>query len=289
MGLIEKNQEYAYNAQEKLRNTQEDYDKKIDLLKHDFTSRIVMLENENDKLKNLLDKVHVSEEDKGNEVKMVRANLIEEIFRVQNIHQKNEDDLRRDNDIISIKYSEGINSFKEALKKADEDNNMLRSKLTDIIAENKQTEADLIFQINELNRTNNKLVKTLEDKHKEFLNKSKTETTRRSDHYSSFDKEDIENIDSSIGQVIASSNKTVEVLERTLKEKSIKFKKEKDKLYDEIESRENIYAEKLALRDMELERTKSTYERQRKLEETKAQTLAKENRILDKVLRGKYS
>jgi hypothetical protein len=239
-------------------------------------------------LNKLLDEVHISENDKGNEVKMVRANLIEEIFRVQNIHQKNEDDLRKDNDIISVKYSDAITSFKEALKKADEDNNMLRIKLTDIIAENKQTESDLIFQINELNRTNNKLVKTLEDKHKDFMNKSKTETTRRSDHYSSFDRED-DNIDSSIGQVIASSNKTVDVLEKTLKDKTTKLKKEKEKLLDEIESRENIYAEKLALRDMELERTKSTFDRQKKLEETKAQTLAKENRILDKVLKGKYS
>jgi hypothetical protein len=51
MGLIEKNQEYAYNAQEKLKQTQEDYDKKIEILNYDLNTKNVSLENENDKLK----------------------------------------------------------------------------------------------------------------------------------------------------------------------------------------------------------------------------------------------
>ena len=164
---------------------------------------------------------------------------------------------------------------------------MLQRKIEDIIAENKQNEADLIFQINELNRTNTRLVKELEEKHKELLDKSKAvETTRKSDNMSSFDREDAENVDTSIGQVIASSNKTFDALEKQYKDKATKWKKEKEKLLNEIETRENIYAEKIALRDMELEKVKNAFERHKKLEDTKNVTLSKENKILDKALKG---
>jgi len=289
MGLIEKNQQYAYNAQEKLKSEKEQYENDISQIKQDLNNKISELETENSELKQLLDKVQIKEEGKGNEVKMVRANLIEEIFRVQNIHQKNEDDLRKDNDLLAAKYSEGIQSFKDTLKKAEEDNNMLRKKIDQIISENKSTEADLIAQINELNRTNSKLTKSMEVQHKEFMTRTKTaDSTRRSELYSSFEKEDIENYDASVEQVITCTDKTVKSYEKQLKDRKVKWKKEKEKFLNEIETRENIYAEKLALRDMELERIKSTYDRQRKLEETKNQTLAKENKILDKSLKGKF-
>ena len=93
-------------------------------------------------------------------------------------------------------------------------------------------------------------------------------------------------MDGSIEQIIASSNKTVEALEIQLKEKSEKWKNEKEKLLNEIEKREDIYAEKLALRDMEIEKLKNSFSRNRKLEETKNKTLIKENRILDKTIKG---
>ena len=289
MGLIEKNQQYAYNAQEKLKSEKEQYENDISQIKQDLNNKISELEIENSELKQLLDKVQIKEEGKGNEVKMVRANLIEEIFRVQNIHQKNEDDLRKDNDLLAVKYSEGIQSFKDTLKKAEEDNNMLRKKIDQIISENKSTEADLIAQINELNRTNSKLTKSMELQHKDFMTRTKTaDSTRRSELYSSFEKEDIENYDASVEQVITCTDKTVKSYEKQLKDRKVKWKKEKEKFLNEIETRENIYAEKLALRDMELERIKSTYDRQRKLEETKNQTLAKKNKILDKSLKGKF-
>jgi len=286
MSLIEKNQEYAYNAQEKWKLENERNQKQYSDLKAQLEPQIQSLETENGNLKKLLNEVHISEEDKGNEVKMVRANLIEEIFRVQNIHQRNEDDLRKDNDKLSIKYSDSINSFKELFQKAQADNEM-QKKIQGIINESKQTESDLIFQINDLNRTNNKLVKAFEVKSKETLDKSRAaDTTRRSDIFSSFDRSEYENIDSSIGQVIASSNKTVETLEKQFREKSSKWKKEKEKLLDEIEKRENIYAEKLALRDMEMDKVKNVYGRQRRLEDTKTSTLVKENKIIDKALKG---
>ena len=116
------NQEYAYNAQEKLKAETDKKAKELIQLKADFEKKIWALETENASLKKLYDKVHSSEEDKGNEVKMVRANLMEEIYRVQNIHQRNEDELRKDNDKLAIKYSEGIRGFKDTLRKAEEDN-----------------------------------------------------------------------------------------------------------------------------------------------------------------------
>lgn len=119
---MKNNQEYAYNAQEKLKAETDKKSKEITQLKTDYEQRISALEIENQNLKKLLDKVHTSEEDKGNEVKMVRANLMEEIYRVQNIHQRNEDELRKDNDMLAMKYSEGIQGFKDTLKKAEADN-----------------------------------------------------------------------------------------------------------------------------------------------------------------------
>ena len=80
-------------------------------------------------LNKLLNEVHISETDKGNEVKLVRANLIEEIVRVQNFQMKNEDDLRKENDVLSYKYSESIKKFKETLKKTEEDNIMLQKEV----------------------------------------------------------------------------------------------------------------------------------------------------------------
>lgn len=284
------NQEYAYNAQEKLKQEKINYENQVSQLTKSFNEQVEKVNTENQKLKKLLNEVHISEEDKGNEVKMVRANLIEEIFRVQNVHQKNEDELRKDNDLLSVRYSESIRTFKDTLKKAEQDNQMLRQKIEGIIVENTESEADLLFQINDLHRTNTKLVKALEDKFKENANmKSKADLiVHKSDHFSSFDRDEFENADTTIDQVIASSNKTLETLERQLKEKSTKWKKEKEKLLDEIEKRENIYAEKLALRDMELEKARNTFNRQLRLEETKNQTLGKENKILDKSLKGKY-
>jgi hypothetical protein len=277
MGLIEKNQEYAYNAQEKLKNETENFKQENERIKTSLGERIEQIETENNSLKKLLNEVHISEEDKGKEVKMVRANLIEEIFRVQNIHQRNEDELRKDNDQISIKYSESIKSFKELLKKAEEDNNMLQSKIEEIISDSRQTESDLIFQINDLHRTNNKLVKALESTQPNKIQAN----TQKSTSCSS-----VSPLDSSLE--VPPSKRTVEWLEKHLTEKANKWKTEKDRLLDEIEKRENIYAEKLALRDLELERARGAYDRQLKLEETKNSTLVKENRILDRTLKGKH-
>ena len=125
-------------------------------------------------LNKILNEVHLSEADKGNEVKLVRANLIEEIVRVQSFQQKNEDELRKENDVLSFKFSESIKKFKETIKKTEEENTILQNKIEEIIAENKKTERDLIFQINDLNRANNKLVKFIEDKNKTLREKSKS-------------------------------------------------------------------------------------------------------------------
>ena len=103
----------------------------------------------------------------------------------------------------------------------------------------------------------------------------------------SLSKEEIENIqDASLGQLIASSNKTVENLEKQLNRNSANFKKEKSRLLDEIEKREQIYSHKLDVRDREVDMLKQNFDKARRIEETKNTTLFKQNKILEKALKG---
>ena len=65
------------------------------------------------------------------------------------------------------------------------------------------------------------------------------------------------------------------------------MKKEKTKLLEEIEKREAMYIEKLDIRDKEVEKLKETFQKARRIEDTKNTTLLKQNKILDKADKGK--
>jgi len=99
-------------------------------------------------------------------------------------------------------------------------------------------------------------------------------------------KEDIENVDLSLGQLIATSNRTVEALEEQLKHNSSFYRKDKNKLLDEIERREQLYLEKLSVRDNEIAKMKQTFHKIKRIEDTKNTTLLKQNKILEKALKG---
>ena len=66
------------------------------------------------------------------------------------------------------------------------------------------------------------------------------------------------------------------------------MKKEKTKLLEEIEKREAMYIEKLDIRDKEVEKLKETFQKARRIEDTKNTTLLKQNKILDKAVKGKH-
>jgi NhaP-type Na+/H+ and K+/H+ antiporter len=170
---LKNNQEYAYTAQESCRKEKEQKQEELEKLTQDHKVEIVGLQKEVESLRSLLNEKFLTEEKQGNELNIIRGKLIEEIVRVQKVHQKNEDELRKDNDIISVKYSESIKTFQETIKKSEEDKALLQSKIEEIIKENKSTEVDMMYQINELTRTNKKLIKDLESKQEEIDTKSK--------------------------------------------------------------------------------------------------------------------
>lgn len=47
-----------------------------------------------------------------------------------------------------------------------------------------------------------------------------------------------------------------------------------------------MYIKKLDIRDAEIEKLKDTYQKSRRIEETKNTTLLKQNKILDKAIKG---
>lgn len=96
---------------------------------------------------------------------MVRANLIEEVVRVQKLQQHTEDELRQDYDSLMQKYNEAIHVLQDTTKKADDDKMLLKKHIEDIVEENKKLETDLKYQISTLHRTNTKLLKEIEKGH----------------------------------------------------------------------------------------------------------------------------
>ena len=49
-----------------------------------------------------------------------------------------------------------------------------------------------------------------------------------------------------------------------------------------------MYIEKLDIRDKEVEKLKETFQKARRIEDTKNTTLLKQNKILDKAVKGKH-
>lgn len=95
-----------------------------------------------------MDEVNNNDYEKSVEVKMVRANLLEEVVRIQKMQKQNEDELRKDYDELMVKYNEAIKTLQDTVKKSDKDQKMLKQKIEDIIEENKKVENDFTYQIN---------------------------------------------------------------------------------------------------------------------------------------------
>ena len=96
----------------------------------------------------MMDEVNNNDYEKSVEVKMVRANLREEVVRIQKMQKQNEDELRKDYDELMVKYNEAIKTLQDTVKKSDKDQKMLKQKIEDIIEENKKVENDFTYQIN---------------------------------------------------------------------------------------------------------------------------------------------
>ena len=96
----------------------------------------------------MMDEVNNNDYEKSVEVKMVRANLLEEVVRIQKMQKQNEDELRKDYDELMVKYNEAIKTLQDTVKKSDKDQKMLKQKIEDIIEENKKVENDFTYQIN---------------------------------------------------------------------------------------------------------------------------------------------
>ena len=96
----------------------------------------------------MMDEVNNNDYEKSVEVKMVRANLLEEVVRIQKMQKQNEDELRKDYDELMVKYNEAIKILQDTVKKSDKDQKMLKQKIEDIIEENKKVENDFTYQIN---------------------------------------------------------------------------------------------------------------------------------------------
>ena len=118
------------------------------------------------------------------------------------------------------------------------------------------------------------------------MNPRTLDTTTKSDL--SISKEEIETLDAYLGHIKASADKSIEAYDiKHIKSSFDKLKKEKTKLLEEIEKREAMYIEKLDIRDKEVEKLKETFQKARRIEDTKNTTLLKQNKILDKAVKGK--
>lgn len=137
-------------------------DTEISTLKSKSSVEITALQTENSNLKKLLDQVSDQENEKSCEVKMVRANLIEEVVRVQKQQKHAEDELRQDYDTLMAKYNEAILALQETMRKSEDDKHLLQKRIEDIHNENQKVESDLHYQISQLHRANTKLVKEVE-------------------------------------------------------------------------------------------------------------------------------
>lgn len=257
--LCEKNQGYASVEKIRWQKEREVSDSSLKHLEQQYKEKLRHLEEENQSLKNLVDDKLEKGKYAGSHASAVRAELIDELQRVETAHRRTEAALREENEALQAKLKAALNQLKSHRMGSKTDKLEFEESLKDIVSQNKETEQDLLRQVKSLQKVNHDLQSELNDTKKG----PQTEEEISIEAYSSKPNS------------------------KLLEDFKLKFEKEREKLLDEIERREIFSEEKMQLRDDELDSVRSQLETVKRSTDLKIRSLTQECKLLERQLKEK--
>ena len=248
--LVQKNQTIIQELQTKVKETESEYEDKLNETQTNFKVQLEYLESENRVLKELQDKKMTSEKDRANFHKTLRNLLLEEIQRIEK-------------------------------EQAEKDHNMAEWR-DHLLEEVKKEKEDMMERQQELEETN-KEFQNQQSESNQNSSQSSSELQARVDYLTNNKKSLEQKVDELTKQINSLQGSLVFKRQQSTTDET-KWESEKDDLYKSLNSVSEILEEKERLHGQQLKSVEDGYKTSIEVLDRRIKMVNDEKRQLDKLL-----